>query len=76
MAQRSDGHVYAFYRHPVIVQLIAFAIIGNFVINIVEKEIDPDPEDLQFEGFGPSSAYQLESQRRLAAFHDAHRDGA
>ncbi len=43
--------VHAFYRHPVIVQLIAFAIIGNFVINIVEKEIDPDPEDLQFEGF-------------------------
>lgn len=31
----------AFYNHPVVVYSVASCIIGNFLINILEKEIDP-----------------------------------
>jgi hypothetical protein len=40
-----------FYKHPVTVRTVALIIMANFVINIVEKEIDPDANDLQYPGF-------------------------
>uniref|UniRef100_A0A7S2BAX5 EF-hand domain-containing protein n=2 Tax=Haptolina brevifila TaxID=156173 RepID=A0A7S2BAX5_9EUKA len=33
--------VLAFYQHPLMVYLVAMLIMSNFIINIVEKEIDP-----------------------------------
>jgi len=38
-----QDEVQAFYFNPVVVMLVAGCIIGNFLINIVEKEIDPNP---------------------------------
>ena len=43
--------VYDFYNHPITAGSVATIIIANFVINIVEKEIDPDPNNLQFHEF-------------------------
>ena len=33
--------VWAFYNHPLVVFLVASAIVGNFLVNILEKEFDP-----------------------------------
>ena len=43
--------VHDFYKHPVTAGAVALIIMANFVINIVEKEIDPDANDLQYPGF-------------------------
>ena len=40
-----------FYKHPVTSGAAALMIMANFVINIVEKEIDPDANDLLYPGF-------------------------
>jgi hypothetical protein len=42
--------VHDFYKHPVTAGAVALIIMANFVINIVEKEIDPDANDLQYPG--------------------------
>lgn len=39
------------YNHKVFVCLIAFLILGNFIINITEKQIDPDPENQKYPEF-------------------------
>jgi hypothetical protein len=39
------------YMHPVVVWSVALIIIANFIINIVEKEIDPDVANLQYAAF-------------------------
>ena len=36
-----QSSVLAFYTHPACVGFVAFIIIANFVVNILEKEIDP-----------------------------------
>jgi hypothetical protein len=43
--------VHDFYKHPVTAGAVALIIMANFVINIVEKEIDPDANDLLYPGF-------------------------
>ena len=42
--------VHDFYKHPVTAGAVALIIMANFVINIVEKEIDPDANDLLYPG--------------------------
>jgi len=37
------------YMHPVVVWSVAVVIIGNFVVNILEKEYDPNPRMLKYE---------------------------
>ena len=40
-----------FYKHPGTAGAVALIIMANFVINIVEKEIDPDANGLRYPGF-------------------------
>ena len=40
-----------FYKHPGTAGAVALIIMANFVINIVEKEIDPDAHGLRYPGF-------------------------
>ena len=37
-----QSEVRLFYTHPAVVWSVASIIIGNFVVNILEKELDPD----------------------------------
>ena len=39
-----------FYKHPGTAGAVALIIMANFVINIVEKEIDPDANGLRYPG--------------------------
>jgi len=39
------------YNNEIIVTLVALVIVANFVVNIVEKEIDPNPNDPKFPDF-------------------------
>ena len=39
-----------FYKHPMTSGAVALMIMANFVINIIEKEIDPDANDLLYPG--------------------------
>ena len=43
------------YMHPVVVWSVALIIIANFIINIMEKEIDPDVANLQYAAFWSST---------------------
>jgi len=37
------------YMHPIVVWSVAVVIVGNFVVNILEKEYDPNPRMLKYE---------------------------
>ena len=39
--------VRAIYTNPIAVWSVAAVIIGNFIVNILEKEYDPDPNELR-----------------------------
>mmetsp|Transcript_17628 Transcript_17628/g.21119 ORF Transcript_17628/g.21119 Transcript_17628/m.21119 type:complete len:447 (-) Transcript_17628:623-1963(-) len=39
------------YQNKYVVTFVALCIMGNFVVNIVEKEIDPDPDNPKYEKF-------------------------
>ena len=43
-----QAKVRSIYMHPICVWVVAGFIVGNFVVNIVEKEIDPDINDIKF----------------------------
>jgi len=36
------------YCNPIVVWTVATVIIGNFIVNILEKEYDPDPKELKY----------------------------
>ncbi|KOO30060.1 hypothetical protein Ctob_014654 [Chrysochromulina tobinii] len=36
------------YCNPIVVWTVAAVIIGNFIVNILEKEYDPDPKELKY----------------------------
>jgi len=46
-----QDQVFYIYNNNWVVGFVASIIIANFVINIVEKEIDPDPENLKYGEF-------------------------
>jgi len=39
--------VRAIYTNPIVVWSVAAVIIGNFIVNILEKEYDPDPNEMK-----------------------------
>lgn len=39
------------YNGRICSTVVAICIIGNFVINIIEKQIDPDPDNMQYPAF-------------------------
>jgi len=39
------------YNNEIVVTLVALVIVANFVVNIVEKEIDPNPNDPKYPDF-------------------------
>jgi len=47
----AQHEVWQAYRHKYTVGFVAACIVGNFLINIIEKEIDPNPNDLKFGPF-------------------------
>jgi len=39
------------YNNKIVVTVVACCIVGNFIINILEKQIDPDPNKPKYESF-------------------------
>merc|ERR1711935_634749 len=46
-----QDEVKAFYANKFVVTFVALCIMSNFAVNILEKEIDPDPENFKYEKF-------------------------
>ena len=40
--------VFHIYNHPTVVNIVAIIIVANFIVNIIEKEIDADPDDMKY----------------------------
>merc|ERR1712137_342596 len=52
-----QDQVFYFYNKKIVAFFVAFCIIGNFVVNILEKQIDPNPNSLEYKTFWSSADY-------------------